>query len=185
MGGNDYFVSFIDDASRFAWVFPIKRKSDVFSTFVKFKALLEKQYDKKIKIIRSDNGDELTSHEFEFFLSEQGIIHQKSVPKNSQQNGVAERFNRTVIQAVRVMISDAELSKEFWAEALSTAVYTRNRCSSAVLDDKTPYEVLNGRKPNVKHFRVFGCQAYSLIPNDERSKLDSKSRRCIFLGYSN
>ena len=105
-----YFVSFINDASRFAWVFPIKRKSDIFSTFVKFKALVEKQYNKKIKIIRSDNGGEFTSHEFEFFFESTGHYSSEKCFQNPQQNGVAERFNRTIIEAVRSMISDAKLS---------------------------------------------------------------------------
>ena len=185
LGGGLYFVTFIDDASRYTWVYIIKNKSDVFKTFVEWKTLVEKQYEKKIKILRSDIGGEYTSNEFEMFLKKEGILHQKTVPKTPEQNGVAERYNRTIVEAVRSMLSASGLSKQFWAEALSTAVYTRNRSISIVLGDKTPYEVLNGRKPNVKHLRTFGCQSYSHVSSDERSKLDSKAKSCIFLGYSN
>ena len=89
------------------------------------------------------------------------------------------------MEAVRVMLSDVKLPKTFWAETLSTAAYVRNRSPTSTLRDKTPYETLNGRKPNVKHLRIFGCIGLSHvhIPKDEREKLDSKSRKCIVLGY--
>ena len=185
LGGGQYFLTFIDDSSRYCWVYVIKKKSDVFNTFLSWKAVVEKQYDTKIKILRTDNGGEYSSSEFKNYLRKEGIVHQKTVPKNPQQNGVAERYNRTIVETVRSMLSDSGLSKPFWGEALSTAVYTRNRSPTSALNDKTPYEVLNHRKPGVKHLKVFGCPAFSHIPSDERAKLDPKTRRCIFVGYSN
>ena len=183
LGGGYYFVTFIDDASRYTWVFILKNKSDVFETFKNWKALVENQYERKIKVLRTDNGGEYTSTEFEDFLLKEGIRHETTVPKTPEQNGVSERMNRTLIEAVRSMLSDSKLPKTFWAEALSTAVYARNRSPTSVLKDMTPYEALNGRKPNVKHLRTFGCLSYVHIPKDERSKLDNKSKRCIHLGY--
>lgn len=185
IGKNEYFLTFIDDCTRYTWVYAIKNKSDVFDTFVTWKALVEKQYNKVIKILRSDNGGEYTSNEFEHYLQKEGIKHEKTIPKTPQQNGAAERMNRTLVEAVRSMLSDSKLPKFYWAEALSTAVYVRNRSPTIVLGDKTPYEALNYRKPNVKHFKIFGCEAFAHIPADERSKLDPKSKKCIFLGYSN
>ena len=100
-----------------------------------------------------------------------------------QQNGVAERMNKTLVESVRSMLIDARLPHKFWAEALSTAVYLRNRSPTKAVEDKTPYEAWSGDRPNVKHLRVFGCIAYAHVPKDERRKLDSKSRKCILLGY--
>lgn len=183
LGGGNYFVTFIDDASRYTWVYILKNKSDVFNAFKSWKTLVENQYEKKIKILRTDNGGEYTSVEFEGYLQDEGILHEKTIPKTPEQNGVAERMNRTLVEAVRAMLSDAQLPKTFWAEAVSTAAYVRNRSPTSTLKDMTPYEALNGRKPNVKHLRTFGCISHVHIPKDEREKLDSKSRRCILLGY--
>ncbi|KAF2347481.1 Zinc finger CCHC-type [Trinorchestia longiramus] len=183
LGGGSYFVTFIDDYSRYTWVYIIKNKSDVIGVFTEFKALVENHYDQKIKILRTDYGGEYVSTDFEGFLKVNGIIHQKAVPKTPEQNGVAERMNRTILEAVRAMLSDSKLPKTFWAEAVSTAVYVKNRSPNSAHKNLTPYQALNGLKPNVQHFRTFGCMAYAHVPKDEREKLDSKSKTCVLLGY--
>ena len=96
---------------------------------------------------------------------------------------MAERFNRTIIESARSMLIHAKLPLVFWAEACDTAVYTHNRSPTTSLKDKTPFECLFGRKPNVSHLRVFGCLTYVLIPQSQRKKLDAKARRAIFVGY--
>ncbi|KAF2359941.1 Reverse transcriptase RNA-dependent DNA polymerase [Trinorchestia longiramus] len=157
--------------------------SDVFGVFTEFKALVENHYDHKIKILRIYNGGEYVSTDFERFLKVNGIVHQKTVPKTPEQNGVAERMNRTILEAVRAMLSDSKLPKTFWAEAVSTAVYVKNRSPTSAHKNLTPYQALNGHKPNVQHFRTFGCMAYAHVPKDEREKLDSKSKTCVLLRY--
>ena len=181
-GGAEYFVTFIDHATRYCWVYPIKTKDEVFDTFKVFKAEVENIYKSKIRFFRTDNGGEYCSHLFENFLKTHGIVHQKTVAKNPAQNGVSERRNRYLIETVRCMLSDADLSKEYWAEALATANYVHNRSFTSCLD-VTPYEALNGHKPNLGHLRVFGSKCFAHIPCDERSKLDVKSKTSIFLGY--
>ncbi|KAF2345193.1 Integrase catalytic core [Trinorchestia longiramus] len=151
--------------------------------FTEFKALVENHYDHKIKILRTDNGGEYVSTDFERFLKVNGIVHQKTEPKTPEQNGVAERMNRTILEAVRAMLSDSKLPKTFWAEAVSTAAYVKNRSPTCAHKNLTPYQALNGHKPNVQHFRTFGCMAYAHVPKDEREKLDSKSKTCVLLGY--
>ena len=186
LGNSSYFVTFIDHASRYTWVYVIKNKSDVFDTFKDWKMMAEKQYERKVKILRSDNGGEYVSKEFDNYLKSEGIIHEKSIPGTPQQNGIAERYNRTVIETVRCMISDSGLSKEYWGEALNTATYVKNRSPNSSLNrNMTPYEALNGRQPNVKHFKVFGSPAYVHVPYINRDKIDPKAKRCVFVGYGN
>ena len=107
--------------------------------------------------------------------------HEFTVPKTPEQNGVAERMNRTLVESVRSMLIDAKLPQRFWA--LSTAVYLKNRSPTKAVKDVTPYEAWRKEKPKVEHLRVFGWDAYAHVPKDERHKLDSKAKKCIFLGY--
>ncbi len=143
---------------------------------MKWKALVEKSSKNKVKTLRTDNGGEYTSTQFTNYLNSEGIRHELTIPKTPEQNGVAERLNRTVVEMSRSMLIDAKLPNKFWAEAVSTAAYLKNRSPSRVIEDKTPFEVWHGYKPKVDHLRVFGCDAYSHIPKDERSKFDSKTR---------
>ena len=183
LGGAQYFLTFTDNKSRYSWVYILKTKDEVFDRFLEWKALVERTTKKKLKTLRTDNGGEYTSTGFENYLKAEGIRHELTVPKTPEQNGVAERLNRTLVEMARSMLLDARLPKKFWAEAVSSAVYLKNRISSKPLQDVTPYEAWHGRKPNVRHLRVFGCDAYAHVPRDERTKFDSKARKCILLGY--
>ena len=145
--------------------------------------MVEKSTGKKLKAIRTDNGGEFTSREFETYLKEEGIRHELTIPKTPEQNGVAERMNRTLVEATRSMLVNSNLPYSFWAEALSTATYLRNRSPTKAVTGMTPYEGWTGQKPRVDGLRVFGCQAFVHIPKDERKKLDSKSKKCVFVGY--
>ena len=183
LGGAEYFLTFIDDKSRYVWVYFLQHKSQVFEKFCEWKAMVEKATGKKLKAIRTDNGGEFTSNEFEVYLRAEGVRHELIIPKNPQQNGVAEHMNRTLVETVRSMLCHANLPHNFWAEALSTATYLRNRSPTKAETEMTPYEAWTGEKPRVDHLRIFGCQAFVHIPKDERKKLDSKSRKCILMGY--
>ena len=183
LSGKEYFISFIDDKSRYAWTYPLRKKSDAFETFIGWKAKAERSSERKLKTLRSDNGGEYISNEFENFLENEGIHHQNTIPKTPQQNGVAERMNRTLEEAIRSMLSESQLPKQFWAEALSTATYLRNRSPTKAVEDVTPFEAWNGIKPDVKHLRVFGSLCYAHIHKTDRQKLDPKSRKAILLGY--
>ena len=183
ISGAEYFLTFIDDFTRYTWCYVIKKKDEVFEKFKHWKAEVENSTGFKLKILRSDNGGEYSSTVFKNFLKDEGVVHQKTIPKTPEQNGVSERMNRTLMESVRSMLHDAKLPHYFWAETLMTAVYLRNRSPTKALQNMTPYEKLKGNKPDVKLLRSFGCVAYSHIPNDERQKLDAKGRKCILLGY--
>ena len=183
LGGAEYFLTFIDDFTHYTWVYVLKKKSDVFKCFIVWKALVENCSGKQLKILRTDNGGEYVSSEFDDYLKSKGIRHKRTIPKTPEQNGIAERMNRTVVEAVRSMLADAKLPYSFWAEAVSTAVYLRNRSPTKALKDMTPFEAWTKEKPKIEHLRVFGCDAYAHIPKDERAKFESKSRKSIFVGY--
>jgi hypothetical protein len=139
---------------------------------------VEKSSSNKVKVLRTDNGGEYTSLEFTDYLKKEGIQHELSVPKIPEQNGVAKRMNRTLAETIRSMLPE----NSFLAEALSTAVYLRNRSPTVTVKNKTPYEAWFEEKPNVEHLHIFGCKAFAHIPKDECKKVDLKSR-IIFLGY--
>jgi transposase InsO family protein len=123
LGGAKNFVSFIDDFSMRCWVYPIRRKVDVLAVFKTFKARVELESEKKIKCLRTDNGGEYTSDEFDNFCQHEGIKRQFTTAYTPQQNGVAERMNRTLLEKTRAMLKAAGLGKSFWAEAVNTACY--------------------------------------------------------------
>lgn len=185
VGGSSYFVTFIDDMSRKIHVYFLKHKSEVLEKFKTYKLQVEKQTGRKIKTLRSDNGGEFVNRAFDEFLADEGIKRQLTVSYTPQQNGVAERANRTLIEMARSMIIHAGVKHYLWAEAVNTAVYIRNRCPTKKLEDKTPFEVWTGRKPNVSHFKVFGCSAVGLNKSTGKSKLEAKGRQYLMVGYSN
>ena len=169
-------MSIIDDFSRMVWVYALKSKDKTFETFKTWKTMIENQKDRKIKIIRTDNGLEFCNKEFAHLCKQDDILRHLSVPGNPKQNGLAERMNRILLERVRCMIIHARLSKSFWGEAISTTTYVINRSPSAAIGFKTPYEMWTGQKPNVDHIRVFGCIAYA---HSKQGKLDPRAIRVL------
>ena len=183
VGGAEYFLTFLDHHTHYCWVYPLKRKDQTFSCFRDWKAEVENRTGRKLKTLRTDNGGEYTSTEFQNYLKGSGIRHELTIPKTPEQNGAAERLNRTLVETTRSMLLDAKLPQAFWAEAVSTAAYLRNRSPTSALENMTPHQAWYGRKPGVEHLRVFGSTAYVHISRDSRKKLDSKTRKCILVGY--
>ena len=136
-----------------------------------------------IRTVRSDQGGEYTTNEFEAFCTQQGIRHQTTLAYTPQLNGVAERKNRTILDMARSLLKAKKLPKQYWAKAVSCAVYLLNRCPTKSLQGVIPEEAWSGHKPSVTHLRVFGCVAYAKILDARRTKLDDKSEKCIFVGY--
>lgn len=155
----------------------------MFEKFKEYKNLVENFHNKKIVAIRSDNGGEYLSNEFKNFLKNNGIHHQLTVPRKPQQNGVAERFSQTIFDSAGCMLINAGLSENFWAEAVITACYTRNRCPTDANNNLSPIEKWkNVNLDYISHIKVFGCRAWAL--NEKRSsKLSSKGVSCIMVGY--
>lgn len=144
---------------------------------------MENETKRTIKVLRSDNGLEFCSKEFEDYLNSYGVKHQKTNPYTPQQNGLCERFNRTIVEKARCLLFDAGLGKEFWGEATNTAVYLQNRIVAAALNNRTPYELWTGFKPDINNIRIFGRAVMVHIAKEKRKKWDKKSSKCIFIGY--
>lgn len=176
-------VTFIDDFSRYVWVYFLKEKSEVFSKFKEFKEKVEREVDHKLRCLRKDNGGEFTSEEFSKYLKEHEIQRQLTCLRTPQQNGVAERKNRHLAEVCRSMLHTKNVPSQFWAECMKTTIYIINRLPQPKLGFVSPFEKLWKINPTVKHFRVFGCVCYLFVPDQLRSKFDKKALRCIFLGY--
>jgi hypothetical protein len=146
--------------------------------------MIEKETGEVIACLRTDRGGEFTSIDFRNYCEENEIKRQLTAAYAPQQNGIAERKNRTLLDMVRSMISSKNIPKSFWAEAVNWANYVLNKSPAAAINDITPEEAWSSIKPSVKHFRVFGCIAYAHVPDAQRKKLDNKSVKCIFLGVS-
>lgn len=183
-GGSRYFLTFVDDFSRKVFVFTIKKKSEAFEKFLEFKSWAENQTEKRIKIIRTDNGKEYCNGTWENYLRKAGIQHQNTCPDTPEQNGVAEKMNRTLVEKARCLLFDMGLNVKFWAEAVCTAAYLVNRSPHRGWIDKTPLEIWSGKKPNLSHLRIFGCTVMMHITKRKRTKFDPKSTKCIMIGYA-
>ena len=179
-GGAYYFMSIIDDYSRKVWIHLLKSKDQAMETFINWKKLLENQTGLKIKVLRTDNGLEYCSNDFNSYCTGEGILRHKTVARNPQQNGVAERMNRTLMERVRFMLLGAGLDRSFWGEALMTAYYLINRSPAVANNFMTPQEKWTGKQPDFNHLKVFGCTAFVHIKQD---KLKARALRCLFLGY--
>ncbi|KAG7599301.1 Integrase catalytic core [Arabidopsis suecica] len=186
INGSKYFLTFIDDFSRMTWVYFLKNKSEVITKFKIFKPYVENQSENRIKRLRTDGGGEFLSREFIKLCQESGIHHEITTPYSPQQNGIAERRNRTLVEMARSMIEEKKLSNKFWAEAIATSTYLENRLPSKSLErGVTPIEIWSGKKPSVDQLKVFGCVCYIHIPDEKRRKLDTKAKQALFVGYSN
>ena len=182
IGGRHYFVTFVDDFSRKVWVYTMKNKNDVLGVFLKWKAQVENQTGRKIKVFRTDNGGEYKSDLFLEVCEDCGIQRHFTVRRTPQQNGVSERMNKTLVEKVRCMLSNAGLGKNFWAEAVTYAQHLVNRLPSSAINGKTPLEVWSG-KPATDYdtLHIFGSTAYYHVVE---SKLDPRAKKALFMGFN-
>ncbi|XP_057802878.1 uncharacterized protein LOC131018175 [Salvia miltiorrhiza] len=184
IGGKRYVYVLVDDFSRFTWTFFLREKSETIDVFKTLFARFTNMFGVRIARMRSDHGREFENAAFTKFCEKKGIFQEFSAPKTPQQNGVVERKNRTLVEMARVMLASKKLAQRFWAEAVSTACHINNRVNIKPGTFKTPYEILRGKKPNLKYFHVFGCVCYILNDREYLTKFDEKSDKCTFLGYS-
>ncbi|GJY54277.1 putative ribonuclease H-like domain-containing protein [Tanacetum coccineum] len=179
-----YCLVVTDDYSRFSWVFFLATKDETSGILKTFITGIENQINHKVKIIRCDNGTEFKNNDMNQFCGMKGIKREFSVARTPQQNGVAERKNRTLIEAARTMLADSLLPTTFWAEAVNTACYVQNRVLVTKPHNKTPYELLLGRPPSISFMRPFGCPVTILNTLDPLGKFDGKADEGFLVRYS-
>ncbi|TPX29988.1 hypothetical protein SeLEV6574_g08657, partial [Synchytrium endobioticum] len=155
--GSRFYVSFLDVKTRFSWIYFLKRKSDVLTKFQEFNSMLKTQLQAKIKTFRSDGGGEYCNEAFDAYLAAEGIHREKTVPHSPQQNGIAERLNRTLITIARSIRHGTGIPDSLWAEVVATANYLRN-INETSATGKTPYELLYGKPPDLTRLKKFGCK---------------------------
>nr|GFA10148.1 hypothetical protein [Tanacetum cinerariifolium] len=177
-------ASLTNDFFRFTWTFFLKTKDETSGILKKFITEIENLKDLTVKIIRCDNGGEFRNKEMNDFCSQKGIKREFSNARTPQQNGVAERRNRTLIEAARTMLAYAKLPVTFWAKAVNTACYVQNRVLINKSHNKTSYELFNGRSPAIGILKSFGCHVMILNTLDNLGKFEKKRDEGYFIGYS-
>nr|CAC37623.1 copia-like polyprotein [Arabidopsis thaliana] len=183
--GFKYYAVFVDDFSRFSWFFPLRMKSKFISVFIAYQKLVENQLGTKIKEFQSDGGGEFTSNKLKEHFREHGIHHRISCPYTPQQNGVAERKHRHLVELGLSMLYHSHTPLKFWVEAFFTANYLSNLLPSSVLKEISPYETLFQQKVDYTPLRVFGTACYPCLRPLAKNKFDPRSLQCVFLGYHN
>ncbi|XP_074293743.1 uncharacterized protein LOC141620890 [Silene latifolia] len=181
--GHRYYLVLLDDFTNFLWTFPLAKKSQVYSTFIKFRNFVKTQFERDIKTIQCDNGKEFDNGSFTELCASNGLAFRFSCPHTSPQNGKAERKIRSINNIIRTLLLHASLPATFWHHALSMSTYLLNILPSKHLSLLTPLHILYHRNPSYSHIRVFGCLCYPLIPSTQINKLQARSLPCVFLGF--
>ncbi|KAL0354512.1 UNVERIFIED_CONTAM: Retrovirus-related Pol polyprotein from transposon TNT 1-94 [Sesamum radiatum] len=182
-GGKRYYISFVDDYSRYTKIYLLRNKDEATEMFLKYKCEVENQLDKKIKRLRTDRGGEYCTNFLKDFCEKNGIIHETSAPYTPQQNGIAERKNRTLKEMMNAMLLSSGMPDNMWGEAVLSACYILNRVPHKKLD-KTPYELWKGFAPNLSYLKVWGCLAKVAYPDFRKSNIGPKTFDCVFIGYA-
>nr|KAJ0226961.1 hypothetical protein LSAT_V11C100031640 [Lactuca sativa] len=179
LGNKKYVVTFIDDASRYCYIYLLHSKDEAFEKFKIYKQQVELHKNELIKVLRTDIGGEYYDP---VYFESTGIIHQTTAPYTPQQNGLAERKNRTLKEMVNSMLSYSGLSEGFWGEAMLTACYILNKTPNK-RSKNTPYEVWCKKVPNLSYLKVWGCRPVVWLTEPKRKTLGERGIDCIFIGY--
>ncbi|GJR52670.1 retrovirus-related pol polyprotein from transposon TNT 1-94 [Tanacetum coccineum] len=182
--GKKYILVIVDDYSRFTWVKFLRLKDETPEFVTNFLKQIQVGLNKTVRFIRTDNGTEFVNQVMSEYYEGVGIFHQTSVPRTPQQNGVVERRNRTLVEAARTMMIFSKAPMFLWVEAVATACYTHNRSLIHTRHNKTPYELVHDKKPDLTFFRVFGALCYPTNDSEDLGKFQAKADIGIFVGYA-
>jgi hypothetical protein len=180
VNGFSYFLTDVDDYTRYTWITLMKTKAEARQNVVNFIQLIENQYNSKVKIVRSDNGPEFLMPNF---YNSKGIIHQTSCVESPQQNGRVERKHQHILNVGRALLYQSNLPISFWSYAVVHAVFIINKIPTPLLQNRSPHELMHGALPDLQILKVFGSLVYASTLQNNRTKLDPRGRKCIFLGY--
>nr|GFC01179.1 retrovirus-related Pol polyprotein from transposon TNT 1-94 [Tanacetum cinerariifolium] len=184
INGKKYILVIIDDYSRFTWVKFLRSKDETPVVVIKFLQQIQVGLSKTVRYIRTDNGTEFVNHTLTEYYERIGIFHQKTVPITLQQNDVVERQNCTLVKAARTMLIFSKAPMFLWAEVVATACYTQNQSLIHTHHNKTPYELVHNKKPDLTFFRFFGALCYPTNDCEDLGKLQPTADIGIFVGYA-
>nr|GFC59350.1 putative ribonuclease H-like domain-containing protein [Tanacetum cinerariifolium] len=184
INGKRYVLVIVDDYSRYTWVHFLRTKDETPEVIKNFLKKIYVRLQAHVIIVRTDNGTEFKNHALKEFLDSVGITHKTSAAKTPQQNGVVERRNHTLVEAARTMLIFSHASLFLWAEAIATACYTQNRFIIYRRFNKTPYELIQGRKPDISYLHLFGALCHPKNDREDIGKLGAKGDIGFFIGYS-
>nr|GEW95901.1 hypothetical protein [Tanacetum cinerariifolium] len=184
INGKRYVLVIVDDYSRYTWTYFLRSKDETPKVLIDFLRLVQRGLQAQVRIVRTDKGTEFLNQTLLVYFGAEGILHQTSVARTPEQNGVVERQNRTLVEAARTMLSAAKVPLFFWAGAIATACFTQNHSLVIPRHEKTPYHIINDRKPSVKFFHIFGSLCYIVRDGENLDKMKKKGDACIFVGYS-
>ena len=183
--GEKYFLTFIDEYSKCTKIYCIKSKSETAECFIDYVNLVENKFGKTIKKVQCDNGKEYMNKEIYNFIKHKGIELIPCPPYVHELNGIAERYNRTAMDMGRCLMREAKINRKYWPEIMKTVAYLKNRTIASTNENKTPYEIFFGTKPNVKHLKIYGSRVFVRTPEIKRnSKWDDKAKVGILVGYT-
>lgn len=177
-----YYIQFLDDFSRYSWIYPLKNKSEAFPIFLQFKKLVEKQLEKSIKVVQSDWGGEYRS--FANFLQTKGIIFRQSCPHTSVQNGRVERRHRQIVEVGLTLLAQASMPLQYWWDSFQNVVFLINRLPSIAINNFSPFYTLFQKQPDYSSIRVFGSACYHNLRSYNPHKFAYHTTKCVYLGVS-
>ncbi|GJZ47700.1 retrovirus-related pol polyprotein from transposon TNT 1-94, partial [Tanacetum coccineum] len=184
INGKKYILVIVDDYSRFTWVKFLRSKDEAPDAIIKCIKNIQVCLNATVRNVRTDNGTEFVNQTLRDLYENVGISHQTSVARTPQQNGVVERRNQTLVEAARTMLIFSKALLFLWAEAINTACYTQNRSLIRLRYNKTPYELMHDKKPNLSFFHVFGSPCYPTNDSEKLGKINEKADIDIFVGYT-
>nr|GFB14186.1 hypothetical protein [Tanacetum cinerariifolium] len=178
INGKKNVLVIVDDYSRYTWTHFLRSKDETPKVLIDFLRLVQRGLHAQVRTIQTDKGTKFLNKTLHAYFAAEGINHQTSIDRTPKQNGVVERWNRTLVEAARTMLSAAKVPLFFWAKAISTACFTQN-CSLVIPQhEKTPYHIINDRKPSVKFFHIFGSLCYIVRDGDNLDKMNEKGPQC-------
>ncbi|GJS72573.1 retrovirus-related pol polyprotein from transposon TNT 1-94 [Tanacetum coccineum] len=184
INGKKYVLVIVDDYFRYTWTHFLRSKDETPEVLIDFLTLIQRGLHAQVRTVRTDKGTEFLNKTLHAFFAKEGIRHETSTARTPEQNGIVKRRNRTLVEAARTMLSAAKIPLFFWAEAIATTCFTQNRSLVIPRHEKTPYHIINARKPSVKFFYIFGSLYYIDRDGENLDKMKEKGNACIFVGYS-
>ncbi|GJV63891.1 retrovirus-related pol polyprotein from transposon TNT 1-94 [Tanacetum coccineum] len=184
INGKKYVLVIVDDYSRYTWTHFLRSKDETPGVLIDFLTLVQRGLHAQVTTVRTDKGTEFLNKTLHAYFAKEGIRHETSTAQTPEQNGLVQRRNRTLVKAARTMLSAAKVPLIFWAEAIATTCFTQNRSLVIPRHEKTPYHIINARKPSVKFFHIFGSLCYIVKVGENLDKMKEKGDACIFVGYS-